>query len=692
MNGLSIQMIFSPQNCTLERLDATLTSDRRALADDIISSLRTSFKEKSSRNHLIIGPRGSGKTHILAYIRKSLEIEQKNPQDAIIISLSEEERGMISLFDFITTCLRAAAVPNDSLLSRITNSDPAFALDQARDLFNEITTDKPVLIILENLSDIFSRLGDNTIPILRGFLQNHPNISLLASSVRLYPYSSKNDHPFYGYFLIHPLEPLDEKDAGEYLKILAVENGDHELSKALGEKSSRNKLKTIYHLTGGNHRLLAMLSTFLTVNGLSELVDPFVQMADRELTPYYQQRLDRLSPQQYKIIQTIADQHGQALSVSDIASRIFLSPQIVSRQLHDVLHEGYVRRNSIGRESYYELNEPLLRLILDIKQGRDRPLPIIVNFLQNWYNVEELRQLEVSAPESARLYYHAALKQIKFKNILSDLLSLKPSMKDTIPKINKAIKLYQNDEIVESLNIVDDILKTNPNCNIALLLKTEIIFSEKRLDEISNVYDKISLDFRALAPSIIKYAVSINKLTLSLKNGNLPDALKHSEEAMQLLPNEYATKLPYAYILFKLHRNDEGFSSLKEFITKAPLNDLNDPELIDAFAILLSEWIENDTIVYQIFPMFNAQHYKSLQQGLQLWLQEQIPLSEEKADKFGKLYQALQNTFSEVPEMKPIITLLRAAQGYALGDQKALMDIPLELRKLIAPDFTSASE
>ena len=688
MNGLSIQMIFSPQNCTLERLDATLTSDRRALADDIISSLRTSFKEKSSRNHLIIGPRGSGKTHILAYIRKSLEIEQKNPQDAIIISLSEEERGMISLFDFITTCLRAAAVPNDSLLSRITNSDPAFALDQARDLFNEITKDKPVLIILENLSDIFSRLGDNTIPILRGFLQNHPNISLLASSVRLYPYSSKNDHPFYGYFLIHPLQPLDEKEAGEYLKMLAEENSDHKLAKALGEKSSQHRLKTIYHLTGGNHRLLAMLSTFLTVNGLSELVDPFVQMADRELTPYYQQRLDRLSPQQYKIIQLIADQHGQALRVNDIASRIFLSPQIVSRQLHDVLHEGYVRRNSIGRESYYELNEPLLRLILDIKQGRDRPLPIIVNFLQNWYNVEELRQLEACAPESARLYYQAALEQIKFKIFQTDLLPLKPSIEDVLPNIDKAIELFKNSKFAESLNILEDILNTNPKCNIALKIKMMIMFITKRWKEVFNIYEKISLDFREFMPSIIKYAVSLSKSAISMKNGNLSDALKHCEEAMQFLPNEHGTKLIYADILFNFHRDDEGFCSLKNFITNVPLND---PKIIDVFASFLSEWIENDTIIHNLFSIFDPQNCKILQQGLQLWIQKQIPLSPEKADKLGKVYQALQSIFGDVPEMKPIIALLRAAQGYSLGDKKALMDIPLELRQLIAPDFSSAS-
>jgi DNA-binding transcriptional ArsR family regulator len=476
--------------------------------------------------------------------------------------------------------------------------------------------------------------------------------------------------------------------------MLAEENGDHELAKALGEKSSQHRLKTIYHLTGGNHRLLAMLSTFLTVNGLSELVDPFVQMADRELTPYYQQRLDRLSPQQYKIIQLIADQHGQALRVNDIASRIFLSPQIVSRQLHDVLHEGYVRRNSIGRESYYELNEPLLRLILDIKQGRNRPLPIIVNFLRNWYTVEELWQLKDSAPETARIYYQAALKQIEFVNIqkitLHDIsiLSTKEALEEVGEKIINARDLLIKNDFTESLNIIEDILIFHPNNNSAKFFKILILINTNHLDEASNVYDNISSNIQELLPPEIKFLILIYKISFALKNNNLLDALKHCEDTLKLFPNKYEIKLMYTDILFILNRNDEGFHSLKELLQKEPINN---PVLIDEFILLLSDLIDNVTTVYKLFPLFNAQYYKILQQGLQLWIQKQIPLSKEKADKLGKVYQALQSTFNEVPEMKPIISLLLAAQGYALGNQKALMDIPLELRKLIAPDSPSAS-
>ena len=144
----------------------------------------------------------------------------------------------------------------------------------------------------------------------------------------------------------------------------------------------------------------------MTVDGFAELVGPFVQMVDRELTPYYQQRLDRLSPQQKKILMAIAGHHGRALSVKEIAAYTFSSSQVVSRQLADLIHGAHVRRTKLGRESLYELNEPLLRLVLDIKEGRDRPLPLIVAFLSRWYDLRELRRLEDSCSRDRQKVLH----------------------------------------------------------------------------------------------------------------------------------------------------------------------------------------------------------------------------------------------------------------------------------------------
>jgi len=417
-NGISVQMIFSPQNCTLELLDKTLTPDRRSLANKILAQVEDSLRTKASHYNLIIGPRGTGKTHVLAFIRKMLEANTSLQ----VIRLSEEERGITNLLDFLLACLRAAGIPIETVVSRIRGENRTTPQDAAIDYFCEVTDGRSALIMIENLANLFDGLEESAISDLRGFFQDHPFISVIASSIALFSNSSQADHPFYGFFNIHPLKQLSRNDAREYLLSLAQaqakDKDDWKLVATLRKRHAQARVNAIYDLTGGNHRLLAMLSIFLSADGLEELVDPFIQMADRELTPYYQQRLDRLSPQQNKLLQAIADHHGKDLnrrslkgsflSVNEIANLTFLSPSTVSRQLYDLLAGGYVHRTQEGRESFYELKEPLLRLVLDLKECRDWPLSIIVSLLKNWYDAQELQQLEKIAPEHARCYYQAA--------------------------------------------------------------------------------------------------------------------------------------------------------------------------------------------------------------------------------------------------------------------------------------------
>lgn len=408
MNGIPKLMIFSPQNSTAEVLDNLLTPKRRKLATQILTSIHQSIQSKSSHHHLLIGSRGAGKTHVLGYVCK--HIKNKSLR---VVCLSEEERGITSLFDFLIVCLRAMELSTPEIRAHIQPSQPEQMQFSAIQFLEKQLKGKPLLIILENLSDLLKGLGEAEQRNLRGFLQSHPAISLLASTVELFSESQNPDHPFYGFFEIHPLIPLEEKEIAAYLQTLANARGDQELAQELGKDTAKPRIQAVHHLTGGNHRLLAMLSNFMTVQGLDELVEPFVQLVDRELTPYYQQRLDRLSPQQNKILQAIADHHGAAINVQEIADYTFLSSQTVSKVLHDLLSGQYVVRHAKGRESYYELREPLLRLVLDIKQGRNRSLPLIVSFLKYWYQEEELKELSSLAPEFAKDYYNAALTALK---------------------------------------------------------------------------------------------------------------------------------------------------------------------------------------------------------------------------------------------------------------------------------------
>lgn len=410
MTGVSMQMVFSPQRCTLERLDATLTESRRDLAERLLRRYTAIAEQGGSHHTMLVGPRGSGKSHVLTYVSKKLLGDDATGSTPAIIMLPEEERRIARPFDFVLALLRTMKIPEDAIRARVRGTDRESLMAEATSMLDEKLSGRQAVILSENLNDIFDALGSDALPRLRAFFQEHANISMLGTTTVLWSDSDRPDHPFYGFFEIVSLQELTRQEAHRYLRALAKTDGNESLWRALASEMGKARVKAIYHLTGGNPRLLTMLSAFLTADNLDKLVAPFVQMADRELTPYYQQRLDRLSPTQCKVAMLLTDTPTPQ-TVTEIMERGYLQQQITSRALNDLLQTGLVNRHRRGREIYYELREPLLRLVLDLKVSGEKPLGMIVNLLRLWYDDEELRSLESNAPPRAKEYLRAALDE-----------------------------------------------------------------------------------------------------------------------------------------------------------------------------------------------------------------------------------------------------------------------------------------
>ncbi len=83
---------------------------------------------------------------------------------------------------------------------------------------------------------------------------------------------------------------------------------------------------------------------------------------------------------------------GGAAPVKEIAKRCFIEQRTVSSQLKDLRDKGYVKTEEIGRESWYELREPLMRFCLEVKKQRNQPIRLIVDFIRVWYTRKELQQ------------------------------------------------------------------------------------------------------------------------------------------------------------------------------------------------------------------------------------------------------------------------------------------------------------
>ncbi|HWW02670.1 MAG TPA: tetratricopeptide repeat protein [Candidatus Acidoferrum sp.] len=413
---------FSPNRTDPEDLER-INVQRQDLLARSVSVLRESALTQNKHHLLFVGPRGSGKTHLLALIFYRLWQEQKEEQELderLRIAWLNEDETSTSFLDLLLRIYRAlsdrypAEFPAGDM-EQLSGRDPVEALDLLGKALLSRIGRRTVLVLVENLDTLFRQLDESDQRAWRAFIQNHPVFATAATAQSLFAGVSEREQPFFGFFDTNHLQTLTAEEAMELLQRIAQLNQDGALTEFLGTPRGKARVQAIHHLLRGNHRLYIVLSDFMTRESLDELVGPFEQMVDEQFTPYYQERLRWLSPQQRKIVEFLCLRAGP-VPVKEIAAALFSEPGSVGSQLQKLREMGYVRPNPRGRESLYELAEPLMRLSMEVKNtGSHQPLQVIVDFLRIWFDPDELEQLSARY-DSAGLgfrYLTAALEKLQ---------------------------------------------------------------------------------------------------------------------------------------------------------------------------------------------------------------------------------------------------------------------------------------
>ena len=294
-------------------------------------------------------------------------------------------------------------------LTELLDESPKRIKSQLQQRLIQAFSEKTLLLCIENLDILFSGLGADGQHEWRAFLQEHPFTTIMASTQRLFADVKLREKPFFGFFSPIPLEPLNVNDALELLRRVAKNRTANDLVAFLDSAEGRSRVRALHHLAGGNHRIYVVLSGFITRESLDDLVGPFQKMAD-DLTPYFQERLRWLSPQQRQIIEFLCSQDRPCMP-KQIARHLLATESSISSQLKKLLEIGYVLRAERGRESLYELAEPLMRLASEVKAQHRRPLQMLVNFLRVWYRPDDLpRLMREAGTDSLRRHISAAIK------------------------------------------------------------------------------------------------------------------------------------------------------------------------------------------------------------------------------------------------------------------------------------------
>jgi len=468
-----MRRLYNPAIEEPDDLKKTLIA-RGPILNDLLKKIRSSSNDRGLKHYLIVGPRGIGKTHLLLvlhYTVKGCYKEKSLVKSWISIKTNEEEYRITALSDFLLRVLEelkegGGSDEVDSTLERLRERSDEEIVELALSFLREFRkkTGKRILLLVEDLGTIFEQIGDEAaIGRIRDILMREDIFMFIGTALSLFKEVVGHEEPFYNFFEVIWLPELKGKEVEELIKKRAKVLGEEEIIEKFEEY--RPRIKATIHLTGGYPRLILMLFHIFTKSKLIEVQEALEELLD-ELTPYFQDRMNRLPPQQRKILDTLTLMEGPA-TPTEIAKEARLDVRIVNPQIRRLTELGYIRVSKQERRktTRYEVTERLFRIWREMRtiKGRKR-IGFLVKFLKIWYTPIESFE-----------------KALELKSDLEKAWCGKGEALEAIGKYEEALKSF------------DKALELKPECFLLHLYRANVLSSLKRHGEALEEFERFFL-------------------------------------------------------------------------------------------------------------------------------------------------------------------------------------------------------
>ena len=279
---------FTPSLMTPEALE-NIFVQRHKLAQQLVELIHESATTPSKHYTLLIGPRGIGKTHFISLVYHRIRKMDDLQNRLLIAWLREDEWGVTSFLDLLLRIFRALhkEYEDAQLVERVESLYELPAEDAERvaaALLKEVIGNRTLLLLMENLDEVFAGLDDEGQKQLRAYLQENAFCTILATAQSLFNGVKLQTSPFYGFFRVRYLKALTLDEAVQLLTNVAKLEGDRDLESFIQTPIGRDRIQAVHYLSGGSPRVYIIFSAFLTRKSLDELVEAFMAMLD-DLTP-----------------------------------------------------------------------------------------------------------------------------------------------------------------------------------------------------------------------------------------------------------------------------------------------------------------------------------------------------------------------------------------------------------------------
>ena len=414
--------------------------------ESIIECLRENTGNSSSHS-LVIGPRGSGKTHLL--LRVAVEVRRDETLAGLFpVVFPEESYEVSTCGEFWLECL-----------GHLAEQAPTGERDALRLTYNDLRTgqedqvladrcigalldfadrhQKRLLLIVENLNMLFSDMGDPDAGWrLRKTLQTEPRIILLGSATSRFEEIDSPEHALYDLFRVVTLRPLDTEECEVLWRTVS------------GKPTTTRAVRPLEILTGGNPRLLAIIARFGAGQSFPELMGNLLDLVD-EHTEYFKSHLEALPPQERRVYLALA-RLWKPSATREVADLARLDTNKCSSMLGRLVRRGSVAiEGGTARRKEYYLTERLYNIYYLLRRGggEDRLVQALIDFMVCFYSPSDYGDIIgafVDQPSALDILPASVLRKVAGA-MIDEALTL-----DRMGKSDEALIIY--DQVITRLD------------------------------------------------------------------------------------------------------------------------------------------------------------------------------------------------------------------------------------------------
>ena len=371
---------------------------RNAEFESLLESLHAS-DVNANVHSLVIGPRGSGKTHLL--LRVAAEVRRDDRLSAFYpIVFAEESYEVATVGEFWLECLNhlAEQAPEGERAGlRLSYSDLRTTADD-RDLAGRCLGtildfadrhEKRLLVVVENLNMLFADTADPDAGWrLRHTLQTEPRIVLLGSATSRFDEIDHPDHALYDLFRVLTLQALDTEECDTLWSALS------------GQPKGSLQMRPLQILTGGNPRLIAVLAGFVKTYSFKDLMSNLFDLVD-EHTEYFRSHIEALPPQERRVYLALARLWKPA-TAKEVASQARVNVNKCSAQLGRLVDRGAVLlEDGARRRRTYYVAERMYNIYYLLRRpgAESHVVDALVRFMALYYSPDELVHIGIGMAE-----------------------------------------------------------------------------------------------------------------------------------------------------------------------------------------------------------------------------------------------------------------------------------------------------